>query len=75
MHSGFYDCWRSLSAPMVQELRALRASHPLAEVYVTGHSLGAAIAMLAAYELQYEEHIPVAGVYTFGQVSQKVSSK
>ena len=75
MHSGFYDCWRSLSAPMVQELRALRASHPLAQVYVTGHSLGAAIAMVAAYELQYEEHIPVAGVYTFGQVSQKVSSK
>lgn len=67
VHSGFYDCWRSLSAPMVEELRALRASHPLAEVYVTGHSLGAAIAMLAAYELQYEERIPVAGVYTFGQ--------
>ena len=55
---------------MVEELRALRASHPLAQVYVTGHSLGAAIAMVAAYELQYEEHIPVAGVYTFGQVSK-----
>jgi len=26
--------------------------------------------MLAAYELQYEEHIPVAGVYTFGQVGK-----
>jgi len=26
--------------------------------------------MLAAYELQYEERIPVAGVYTFGQVGK-----
>jgi len=67
VHSGFYDCWRSLSRPMVAELRALRASHPLAAVYVTGHSLGAAIAMLAAYELEFEQHIPVAGVYTYGQ--------
>ena len=67
MHSGFFDCWRSLSARMVGELRALRASHPLAEVFVTGHSLGAAIAMIAAYELEYAEGIPVAGVYTFGQ--------
>ena len=30
-------------------------------------SPGAAIAMLAAYELEYEERIPVAGVWTFGQ--------
>ena len=67
VHSGFFDCWRSLSARMVGELRALRASRPLAEVFVTGHSLGAAIAMIAAYELEYEEGIPVAGVYTFGQ--------
>ena len=43
------------------ELRALRASRPLAEVFVTGHSLGAAIAMIAAYELEYAEGIPVAG--------------
>ena len=61
VHSGFFDCWRSLSARMVGELRALRASRPLAEVFVSGHSLGAAIAMIAAYELEYEEGIPVAG--------------
>lgn len=38
-------------------------------VWITGHSLGGALAMLAAYRMQVAESpaIQVAGVYTFGQ--------
>jgi len=68
VHSGFYDCWRALkNHGIVVELRRLIAAYPSAKVYTTGHSLGAAIAMLASYELQYELKIPVDGVYTYGQ--------
>lgn len=67
VHAGFYDCWKSLAAPMLAELHRLQASHSGAKVYVTGHSLGGAVAMLAAYELQYENNVTVDGVYTFGQ--------
>ena len=68
VHSGFYDCWKALKDHgMVVELRRLISTYPTAKVYMTGHSLGAAIAMLAAYELQYEFKIPVDGVYTYGQ--------
>ena len=66
VHSGFYDCWKGLDAPMVEHVRALREAHPAAPVYVTGHSLGAAIAVIAAYILQYDLGVPIAGVYTYG---------
>ena len=68
VHSGFYDCWKALKDHgIVVELRRLIATYPSAKVFMTGHSLGAAIAMLAAYELQYEFKIPVDGAWTFGQ--------
>ena len=68
VHSGFYNCWKALKDHgIVVELRRLIATYPSAKVYMTGHSLGAAIAMLAAYELQYEFKIPVDGAWTFGQ--------
>lgn len=35
-------------------------------IYVTGHSLGAALAILCAADLVVVGKLPVAGVYTFG---------
>jgi feruloyl esterase len=40
--------------------------HPSAGVYVTGHSLGAALAALAALDLTLQQQ-PLKAVYTFGQ--------
>ena len=51
VHSGFYDCWKGLDAPMVEHVRALREAHPAAPVYVTGHSLGGMVAMSVAVRL------------------------
>lgn len=36
-------------------------------VWITGHSLGGALALLGAVELAQYDRIPVAAVYTFGQ--------
>lgn len=36
-------------------------------VWITGHSLGGALALLAATELSQIDHIPIATAYTFGQ--------
>lgn len=44
------------------------AKHPDAKVWVTGHSLGAALAALLAADLKSVGH-DIATVYTMGQVS------
>jgi alpha-beta hydrolase superfamily lysophospholipase len=43
--------------------RVLRFSHPDVPIFVTGHSLGAAMAVLAAAHLQMMESLPVSHVY------------
>lgn len=58
VHSGFLDAFQSIWPQVFQKL-SNRHSKPL---FITGHSLGAALATLAA---TYTER-KVAGVYTFG---------
>jgi predicted lipase len=36
-------------------------------VYITGHSLGGAMAVVSALHAHYELHCPIAGLATFGQ--------
>lgn len=68
VHTGFLDAYHSLAADLSHELAArvptaeLRAS---TRILVTGHSLGGAIATIAAYELALTGY-RVVGVYTFG---------
>lgn len=64
VHEGFLvalnyvwrDIWR-----FIHEQRGRRA------LWVTGHSLGAALAALAVAKLRLEKDEPVNGLYTFGQ--------
>jgi triacylglycerol lipase len=64
VHRGFLlaldlvwpDIWR-----WIDERRGKRA------LWITGHSLGAALAMLATARLRFDEDHPVNGLYTFGQ--------
>ena len=83
VHAGFYRNVRATRWAVTEELaRALAGvslldpsrtvEHPLEALYVTGHSLGGAMALLFALSLVgSEEHGPLAerlrAVYTFGQ--------
>jgi len=83
VHAGFYRNMRATRWGVIRELtsalegRSLadpsrRVAHPLEALYITGHSLGGALALLFAISLLYStEHRGLAGrlrgVYTFGQ--------
>jgi hypothetical protein len=81
IHAGFHRNVRATRWPILESLRAAargesivdtekKVDHPLAALYVTGHSLGGAMAVLFALGLGDEEQ-PLArklrAVYTFGQ--------
>jgi hypothetical protein len=83
VHAGFYRNVRATRHEVIQALnRALEGRsvhakgepmpHPLEALYITGHSLGAAMAAMMAVMLRTEEaYEPIArklrAVYTFGQ--------
>lgn len=52
VHRGFWGAWQILKDPVVQALDDMLADHPGSPVRLTGHSLGAAIANVAALDLK-----------------------
>lgn len=66
VHSGFYGALSSIWNDIVKEVNLLRTNNQ--SIWITGHSLGGAIAVLAAatFEMQ-TPRIGISGVYTFGQ--------
>jgi len=60
VHAGFRSAFNSVMTPLVNEII------PGTRLYLAGHSLGGALAMLCAYAL-LESGYPVIGVYTYGQ--------
>jgi triacylglycerol lipase len=47
--------------------KTLQAERGTRSLWITGHSLGGALAVLAAAKLRLEKAQPVNGVYTYGQ--------
>jgi len=43
------------------------AGHPGAQVWVTGHSMGGAMAVFCALDIRIRLKVPFVGLYTFGQ--------
>lgn len=64
VHSGFYGAWTALSAQVLAALTAFGGTS-IKTIHVTGHSLGAAMAHLAAYELVIGGYT-VQDIVTFG---------
>ena len=62
VHHGFLDAHESIIGDLVKHLLAGHCK----PIFVTGHSLGGALAILAALELK-RQGFAIAQVYTFGQ--------
>ena len=51
VHIGFNDAYTSLQTEIRDHIRQLKSTYPQAPLYVTGHSLGGAMATLCALDL------------------------
>lgn len=83
VHSGFYRNLRATRLAIIEELTAAlrgrslvdsnrKLDHPMQALYITGHSLGGALAVLFALSLSAAPELRAIGdrlraVYTFGQ--------
>ena len=52
VHKGFWGAWQEIRGKIIPLVEQARVEHPDYRVRITGHSLGAAIATLAATELR-----------------------
>jgi len=67
VHSGFLATWAAIATPAVAAIKRLYAqSRAKARVTLIGHSLGAAVALLATYQLIADEGVPIHALYTYG---------
>jgi len=67
VHSGFYRMWTAVEARVTAAVKRLVAAHPSAKIYLVGHSLGGAMAALAAAHLTYSQNLTVSAVWTYGE--------
>jgi predicted lipase len=68
VHAGFYDTWHSVEEGVLAKVTELiQGKSPQPEVYVVGHSLGGALAVLGAASLHYQHGVEIEAVYTYGQ--------
>lgn len=66
VHAGFQGAWESIEAKVLLYLRDWCKPGKPYHLWVTGHSLGGALAALAGISLHYQGYT-VSGLYTFGQ--------
>lgn len=62
-HKGFQTSYLTLKPKVMNALRRFKPKY----VWVTGHSLGGALAVLCAYDLSSNENRNIHGLMTFGQ--------
>ncbi|KAF3076993.1 Lipase A [Trichoderma lentiforme] len=67
VHSGFLESWKSARESVLPELKELRAKYPSHPIHLIGHSLGGAVACLAALELKVSLGWDDVTVTTFGE--------
>ena len=58
---GFLELYKSMSSDISGELLRLLQTHPKARVIVTGHSLGAGLAVVCAHHLQMHRSLRIDG--------------
>ena len=68
LHKGFITSYDSIAVPLFVAVGQLRAQYNTSKIMVTGHSLGGALAQLAALDLTiHDRFAPLSPIlYTFG---------
>jgi len=67
VHAGFYEAYTVVSPSVVAAVKAIKQNHPDLPISVTGHSLGAALAVICALDLAQSGFNGDVQVWTFGQ--------
>lgn len=63
IHKGFFGSYQQLKPQIVALLKQIKPKH----LWITGHSLGGALALTCAYDFVENEEHDLDGVITFGQ--------
>ncbi len=63
VHKGFYEAYQSLQPQLMTILRKTKPRH----LWITGHSLGGALALVCAFDLIDSQNQQIDGLITFGQ--------
>lgn len=66
VHNGFHTGWNTVKATVHSHIQSLMALHRDSKIYITGHSLGGALAVISAPEIK-EAFGNITEVLTFGQ--------
>lgn len=66
VHRGFLDAWQSVEKMVVYYLKKWHKPGGETRLWVTGHSLGGALAAMATISLE-SQGFKISGLYTFGQ--------
>lgn len=66
VHNGFQAGYNAVKASVISQIKALKALHNDSKIYLTGHSLGGALAVMALPDVK-ENFGDVEGLLTFGQ--------
>lgn len=64
--NGIHDGFQAASRSVLDQVVAAIDAAPGKQVWLTGHSLGGALATVTAHLLEAEENVAVQGVYTYG---------
>jgi hypothetical protein len=68
VHTGFQQAYNDVKAQVNQAVKNLMAAHTTAKIFVTGHSLGGALAVFAAVDIKKNLFASSSvTLYTYGQ--------
>ena len=62
IHRGFFDAYQ----PLLPQVESILEESSIEKVWITGHSLGGALALVSAHDL-LDKPVEIAGIVTFGQ--------
>lgn len=65
VHSGFYQSWLSVKSQVLTGLKLLESKITPTEYYFSGHSLGAAVSVIAAVDIGPSFNLPIT-CYNYG---------